>query len=73
MEVGTLLSQCRLIACTGRDFSLSPQRTSSLSAELMSMKTFSGNQVLTLCDIDYSRGIQIRDMSMWICFLENAS
>lgn len=68
-----MLSQCRSIACTGYDFSPSPQRTSSLSAELMSMKTFSENQVLKPCDIDYSRGIQIRDKSMWICFLENAS
>ena len=36
-------------------------------------ETGSENQALKLCDIDHSRGIQIRDKSMWICFLGKAS
>ena len=36
-------------------------------------ETCSENQALKLCDIDHSRGIQIRDKSMWICFLGKAS
>ena len=61
------------IVHTGHGSSPSPQSTSSLPVELMYMKTFSENQVLKLCDIDYSRGIPIRDKSMWICFLENVT